>query len=147
MSLTYRLGPWCGWRKKAGLSPARRGPGRSDEPEVLGIVLDALGAERRLAAGLVLGSLGRRWEEVVGERLAQESAPAALEGGVLLVRASSAAWAAQIKFLARQITEQANRALECGPGLDPSSERPLEIAREASIREVRVLVEPGPTTQ
>ncbi len=122
------------------MSPARRDPGRSDEPQALGIVLDGLGAERRLAAGLVLGSLGRRWEEVVGERLAQESGPVALDGGVLLVKASSAGWAAQIKFLARQITEAANRVLQHGGGFEPRGEGPPERVREAPISEVRVVV-------
>ena len=122
------------------MPPARPGPGRSDEPQALGVVLDGLRVERRLAAGLVLGSLGRRWEEVVGERLAQESGPVALDGGVLLVKASSAGWAAQIKFLARQITEAANRVLEHGGGFEPGSEGRPERVGEAPIIEVRVVV-------
>jgi len=129
------------------LSPARRGLGRSDEAHALGTVLDALGAERRLAAGLVLGSLGKRWEEVVGERLAHESAPAALDGGVLLVKASSAAWATQIQFLAKQIKDAANRVLQPGAGLESGGEAPLQRVGEAPIREVRILVERGPRTQ
>jgi len=129
------------------LSPARRGLGRSDEAHALGTVLDALGAERRLAAGLVLGSLGKRWAEVVGERLAQESVPAALDGGVLLVKASSAAWATQIKFLAKQIKDAANRVLEPGAGLEPGREASLRRVGEAPIREVHVLVERSPRTQ
>jgi hypothetical protein len=43
--------------------------------------------------------------------LAEECAPAALDGGLLIVRASSAAWAAQVKFLAAQIGERANQVL------------------------------------
>ncbi|HEY3210482.1 MAG TPA: DUF721 domain-containing protein [Actinomycetota bacterium] len=125
------------------MSPGRRGPGRSDEPQALGSVLDVLGAERRLAAGLVLGALGRRWPTVVGERLAEESAPAALDGGVLLVKASSAAWAAQIRFLANQIAEGANRVLEGGAAMGPGDEGSRQGLREAPIREVRVVVESG----
>jgi predicted nucleic acid-binding Zn ribbon protein len=106
-------------------------------------VLDALAGERRLAAGLALGSLGQRWEAVVGERLAQESAPAALEGGMLLVRASSAAWAAQVKFLARQIAHEANHVLHDAVGPGPGDQKPLQNLREAPIRDVRVIVEPG----
>jgi hypothetical protein len=60
---------------------------------------------------LTLGQLGRRWEDVVGERLARECGPAALEGGSLLVRASSAAWAAQVKFLAAELRDRANQVL------------------------------------
>jgi predicted nucleic acid-binding Zn ribbon protein len=93
---------------------------------------------------MLLGRLGRGWSSVVGERLAEESAPAALEGGVLLVRASSAAWAAQIKFLARQIAEESNRLLREGNRLGPGLEHPIPRAPGDPIREVRVAVDPGP---
>ncbi|HEV8419731.1 MAG TPA: DUF721 domain-containing protein [Actinomycetota bacterium] len=107
-------------------------------------MLDVLGGERRLAAGLLLGSLGKRWNDVVGERLAEESAPAALEGGTLLVKASSAAWAAQIKFLSREIREAANRLLQGGTGLDVRAERAGRSVNEPPIREVRVILDSGP---
>lgn len=125
------------------MSPGKRREARTDEPQALGAVLDGLGREPRLASGLLLGSLGRRWDAVVGERLAEESTPAALEGGVLLVRASSAAWAAQIKFLAKEIRESSNRVLQAGSKPGPRVERPLRKAPVAPVREVRVVVDPG----
>jgi predicted nucleic acid-binding Zn ribbon protein len=91
---------------------ARRGRAeRSEEVQPLGVVLDSLATDRPLASGLALGQLGRRWQDVVGERLARECGPAALEGGQLLVRASSAAWAAQVKFLAAEVRDRANEVL------------------------------------
>jgi predicted nucleic acid-binding Zn ribbon protein len=63
---------------------------------------------------------------VVGGRLAVECLPAALEGGVLIVRASSAAWGAQIRFLEAEIRDRANRALG----------RPL-------VQELRVTIDGG----
>ena len=66
---------------------------------------------RQWAAGMALGELGRRWEAEVGERLAQDCRPIALEAGMLLVRASSGAWAAQIHFLAEGIRTAANEVL------------------------------------
>jgi predicted nucleic acid-binding Zn ribbon protein len=125
------------------LSPGKRRVARTDEPQALGAVLDGLGGEPRLASGLLLGSLGRRWDAVVGERLSEESTPAALEGGVLLVRASSAAWAAQIKFLAKEIREASNRVLQTGSKSEAGGERPLRKAPVAPVREVRVVVDPG----
>jgi len=122
------------------LSPGKRRPARTDEPQALGAVLDGLGAEPRLASGLLLGSLGRRWNAVVGDRLAEESAPAALEGGVLLVRASSAAWAAQIKFLAKEIQEASNRVLQGGSKPGPRAD---QKAPGLAVREVRVVVDPA----
>ncbi len=80
-------------------------------PEELGSILDQLAGEPRLAEGMSIGRLARRWPEVVGERLALECSPLRLEGRVLLVRATSAAWATQIRFLAEQVAARANSAL------------------------------------
>jgi hypothetical protein len=99
---------------------------RSEEVQPIGAVLDSLAGGRSLASGLALGELGRRWAVVVGDRLARECSPAALEGGFLLVRASSAAWAAQVKFLAGEVRDRANQVL----GI-------------AAVREVRVAVQEG----
>ena len=113
-------------------------------------MLDVLGAERRLGAGLLLGTLGRRWEAVVGLRLAEESAPAALDDGVLLVKASSSAWAAQIRFLSKEVTEGANRVLAAGSRWGSSrgghGAELHEEEQKTPIREVRVVVDSGPRT-
>lgn len=74
---------------------------------------------------MVLGELGRRWHEVVGDTLSRECAPAALHGDVLVVRASSAPWAAQLRFLQGDIATRAN-----------------EVLGAKKIREVRVTVAP-----
>jgi hypothetical protein len=109
-----------------------------------------LRAERRLGAGLLLGTLGRSWEAVVGQRLAEESAPAGLDDGVLLVRVSSSAWAAQIRFLSQEIRDQANRVLEAADGRpsrrdasDGPRAEPHEQVLTRPIREVRVVVDSG----
>jgi predicted nucleic acid-binding Zn ribbon protein len=78
------------------------------------VVLDNLATEGTLASGLALGELGRRWAAVVGERLARECAPAALHAGVLVVRASSSAWAAQVRFLAEEIRRRADDVMGGG---------------------------------
>lgn len=83
----------------------------AEGPEELGSILDQLTGEARLAEGMSIGRLARRWEDVVGERLALECSPIRLEGRVLLVRATSAAWATQIRFLAEQVAARANGAL------------------------------------
>lgn len=103
---------------------------RSPDAHDVGSVLDGLLAGRQWRSGLRLGRLAAAWAEVVGERLAEESAPIRLdEGGVLVVRASSAGWAAQVGFLRREIREGANRTL-----------------RSEGVKEVRVVVDPGPPT-
>jgi predicted nucleic acid-binding Zn ribbon protein len=77
----------------------------------LGAVLDELLQGREWAAGKTLGDLARRWGEVVGERLAEECSPEALEGGTLLIRVSSSGWARQVSFLKREVRERANALL------------------------------------
>lgn len=74
-------------------------------------MLGSLGAGRMLESGMRLGRLGRAWAAVVGERLAEECTPAALEDGVLVIRASSSAWATQLTFLTEEIADRANLAL------------------------------------
>jgi predicted nucleic acid-binding Zn ribbon protein len=108
------------------------GAARSGEAQGLGSVLDGLLLGRAWRDGMVLGDLARRWAEVVGERLADESRPADLEGDVLTVRASSAAWATQIGFLAQEVVRRSNDVIG----------RPL-------VGSVRVLVEAreGPRTR
>ncbi len=85
--------------------------GRSPDATELGTVLDRLLGQRPLRGGMALGVLARRWEEVVGARLAEECSPAALEGGVLLVMTSSQAWGAQIKFLSEAARAAAARVV------------------------------------
>jgi hypothetical protein len=72
-----------------------------------------------------LGRLGRSWAAVVGDRLAGESEPVSLEGGTLLVRVTSPAWAQQIRFLAEQVRARAN-----------------EVLGRDSVAQVRVVADP-----
>jgi hypothetical protein len=65
-----------------------------------------------MRTGLTVGELVRLWPDVVGDPLAAETAPAGLdEAGALTVRASSAAWATQIRFLAEALAANANEVL------------------------------------
>jgi predicted nucleic acid-binding Zn ribbon protein len=110
------------------IRPAGEGKNaRSEEPHELGSVLEGLLGGRPWVAGMSLGELGRHWGSVVGERLVEESSPVALEGGVLVIRSSTAAWGAQLRFLADQVRERAN-----------------EVLGGALIREVKVTVDPSP---
>lgn len=81
--------------------------GGGEPAERIGAVLDGLLAARPWRSGVALGELARCWPEVVGERLAAESSPMALDGGALVIAVSSAAWAAQVRFMAEEIRERA----------------------------------------
>lgn len=98
-----RVGPPGGRRR--GLA------NRATEPQELGSILQDLLRRRPWGPGMTLGELARGWTSVVGERLAQESTPVSLEGETLVVRASSSAWAAQLRFLAAEVVDGANRMI------------------------------------
>jgi hypothetical protein len=74
-------------------------------------VVEGLLREPLFARGLAIGRLATTWPDVVGPRLAKESAPVTLEGGVLTVVASSGPWGAQVSFLAEEIRRRTNEAL------------------------------------
>lgn len=58
-----------------------------------------LGWAERLAGGQVFG----RWNRLVGEEVAEHAQPVSLTDGELTVRASSTAWATQLRLLQRQL--------------------------------------------
>jgi predicted nucleic acid-binding Zn ribbon protein len=108
--------------------PTRRDPGdKGDEAPGLGSVLDGMLEAGPWRTGLAVGRLARGWEAVVGDRLARETAPVRLDdAGVLVVQATTAAWAVQIRFLGADIMAGANRSLG-----------------EERVRAVRVVVKEG----
>jgi predicted nucleic acid-binding Zn ribbon protein len=77
----------------------------------IGEVIEGLLRERTFARGLPIGRLAMTWGSVVGPRLGAESAPVSLEGGVLVVAATTGPWGAQVRFLAEEIRRKANEAL------------------------------------
>lgn len=93
----------------------------------IGEILDGLLRERAFARGVPIGRLTASWGEVVGPRLARESAPVSLDGGVLVVAASSGPWGAQVRFLAEEVRRRANETLG-----------------SQEVRKVQVVVHPEP---
>ena len=89
---------------------SRKDP-RSRDEVAIGDVVDGLLKEQLFARGMEVGRLASIWPDVVGERLAAETAPASLERGVLVVSATDGSWGAQAKFLTEEIRRRANEAL------------------------------------
>ena len=89
----------------------RRSGDPSPEPVELGDVIDNLMADQLFARGMPVAQLAAEWHSVVGERLASETAPATLEGGVLTVTATSGPWGTQARFLHEEIRRRADEAL------------------------------------
>ncbi|MGH2768495.1 MAG: DciA family protein [Candidatus Methylomirabilales bacterium] len=59
--------------------------------------------------------LAASWEGIVGPEVAGRCQPISLKGGVLRLRASSPAWAAELRYLGPEIARRINDAL--GKGL------------------------------
>jgi hypothetical protein len=108
-----------GWRTRKDERTLRETP--------IGEVLDGLMRERAFARGAPIGRLASGWSDVVGVRLAAESAPVSLEAGVLVVAASDGPWGAQARFLGDEIRKKANAVL----GVD-------------EVKRVRVIVRGNP---
>ncbi|HSJ51231.1 MAG TPA: DUF721 domain-containing protein [Actinomycetota bacterium] len=92
-----------GWRRRKDERTTRATP--------IGEIVEGLMRERTFARGVPIGQLASSWGEVVGSRLASESAPVSLDGGILVVAATDGPWGAQVRFLAAQIRQNANTVL------------------------------------
>ncbi|RZQ64993.1 DciA family protein [Amycolatopsis suaedae] len=87
--------------------PRRRrwsGPGAdSRDPQPLGRLASRLAVERGWNTNLANGQIFGRWARLVGEDVAEHAQPVALKDGELTVRASSTAWATQLRLLQGQL--------------------------------------------
>lgn len=84
---------------------------RSDEVVTLADIVDGLMREQVFSRGMPVAQLAARWPEIVGERLAAETAPAGLDEGILTVEVSTGPWGAQATFLHEEIRRKADEAL------------------------------------
>lgn len=92
----------------------RRDDRRSKDPVSMGDIVDGLMAEEVFSRGMPVAQLASHWPEIVGARLATETAPVSVDEGVLTVGVSSGPWGAQATFLRNEILENADRALGGG---------------------------------
>jgi hypothetical protein len=74
-----------------------------DEPVSLAASLDGVLKSLRGPGQRTVGGLFGRWDEAVGEQVAQHVRPLKLDGGVLTVEVDDPAWATQVRFLASTI--------------------------------------------
>ena len=74
-----------------------------EEPVSLSMSLDGVVMSLRGPSRRSVGGLFGRWDEAVGEQVAQHVRPVKLDGGVLTVEVDDPAWATQVKFLSPMI--------------------------------------------
>lgn len=99
------------WRAEgagAGAMRSRRrrwsGSGADDrDPQPLGRMVSKLAKERGWNSQLAGGQVFGQWAALVGEEVAEHAQPEALKDGELILRASSTAWATQLRLLQGQL--------------------------------------------
>jgi len=84
------------------------------QPTPFGDALAALVRRSGWGSRLEGAQVHQRWSEIAGEVLARHVQPVRLVGGVLVLRADSSAWAAQVRLLTGELAARADAVL--GPG-------------------------------
>jgi predicted nucleic acid-binding Zn ribbon protein len=100
-----------GFRKRTagefGQHPRRRrwsGPSSDPrDPQPLGRLLSRLATDRGWSQRLADGQVFGQWAKLVGDEVAEHAQPVSLKDGELTVRASSTAWATQLRLLQGQL--------------------------------------------
>jgi predicted nucleic acid-binding Zn ribbon protein len=99
-------------RRRRGWSGAR--PDDRD-PQPLGTLASRLVADRGWVDQVSSGVVFARWAQLVGADIAEHAQPVSLKDGELIVRASSTAWATQLRLLQRQLITRITAGV--GPGV------------------------------
>ncbi|PZP16213.1 MAG: DUF721 domain-containing protein [Brachybacterium faecium] len=83
-----------------GYSGARPDP---RDPQGVQLVLRRVLGDLGWTAGMSAGRVLEEWDDIVGERIAAHCSPVSFEDGVLVVSASSSAWASQMRMITPQL--------------------------------------------
>lgn len=86
-------------------------PPEGDAPRTVADLLRAIAARRGWDRRLEGARIHERWAAIAGDELARHTEPVRLVGGVLVVRAESAAWATQVRYLGAALAARANEEL------------------------------------
>lgn len=91
-------------RDRSGSAPGYSGA-RPDprDPQGVQLVLRRVLGDLGWTAGLSAGRVLEEWDQIVGDRLAAHCRPVSFEDGVLVVSATSSAWASQLRMLTPQL--------------------------------------------
>ena len=84
---------------------------RDSDPTPLGSLLSGAAGRFGLDDASAVGSVWRRWVDLVGDDVAAHCEPTSLRSGVLRIRADSPVWAHEVGYLAEEIKGRANALL------------------------------------
>lgn len=87
-------------RSSPGYSGARPDP---RDPQGIELILRRVLSDLGWNAGMSSGRVLEEWDEIVGPTVAEHCRPVSFEDGVLVVSASSSAWAAQLRMITPQL--------------------------------------------
>ena len=88
-------------------------PSRND-PQQAGFLLGHLARRLGWQTPLEIADVREHWDEYVGAQVADHCTVESFEGGKLIIRTDSTAWATQLKFLLPELIKQLNRRLGAG---------------------------------
>lgn len=84
--------------------------GTPSDPQKLDELLNHLISERNWDAGIAEGTLFSMWEGVVGSEISIHTTPISLLDGVLTIKASSTAWATQLRIIQGELLNTIQRS-------------------------------------
>ncbi|GAA1453108.1 DUF721 domain-containing protein [Nesterenkonia lacusekhoensis] len=84
------------------------------DPSLLGNVVGGLITTRGWSSPVAVGSVIARWDQLVGEQVAEHCRPERFENGVVDVVCDSTAWATNLKLMQNQLMEMFTRELGRG---------------------------------
>jgi predicted nucleic acid-binding Zn ribbon protein len=87
-------------------SPQPFGAGR--DPRAMSENVQALLTRMGWTEHIEVASVTARWREVIGDKIADHCEPVSFDEGVLLLRASSSAWATQMQLMSGQVRHRLN---------------------------------------
>lgn len=84
------------------------------DPALLGETLKTLVRSRGWSAPVAVGSVISRWDQLVGEAIAEHCRPSSFEDGIVQVNCDSTAWATNLKLMKSTIMEVFDQELGKG---------------------------------
>ena len=111
-----RRGDDGGWSPPPGVARTKTGARPSWwDPQPLGDVLEVETKRRGWQRSLTVGEVTGNWENIVGPQVAENCPIESFEGGTLVARATSTAWAQQLQLLLPLIHKRIDEMV--GPGV------------------------------
>ena len=101
-------------KKKRPRTPKVDKPVRSAGPQPLGDIFSKFIAQRGWKEPVAVGSVLADWSSIVGPQIAENAKVESFENATLILRASSTAWATQLRLLTPQLMHKFNEVLGTG---------------------------------